>query len=128
EVDLLLALVGVDAPALPRLQRDDVHAERAHPELPAQRLEALAAVAADGRERDVVLGHRASVVRHARPGRAIVDERPPAGVATIHGMTRVIVDNSTGADAPFAAEITRELQRRGFETELRGPSPQARYD
>lgn len=67
-------------------------------------------------------------MRPARPGRAIVDEGPPAGVATIHGMTRVIVDNSTGADAPFAAEITRELQRRGFETELRGPSPQARYD
>src|SRR5438093_979156 len=40
-VHLLLALVAMDAPALARLQRDQVHAERLHAQLPAQRAEAL---------------------------------------------------------------------------------------
>lgn len=61
DVDLLLMLMGVDAPALAGLQHDEVHPEGTHAELTSQRLEALAAVAIERSERDVGLDHRASL-------------------------------------------------------------------
>jgi hypothetical protein len=55
EVDLLLALVTVDAAALARAQADEVEAERADPELLAQPLEAVLALGIDRCERDSCL-------------------------------------------------------------------------
>jgi hypothetical protein len=52
EVDLLLALVAVDAPPLTGLQDDLVEPERAHAELLAQPHEALAGVVVQRREGD----------------------------------------------------------------------------
>ena len=63
EVDLLLVLVGVDAPALTRQEDHDVDPERRHPQLPAQRLEALRAVAVDRVEGHIELVHRRSLER-----------------------------------------------------------------
>ncbi len=42
--------------------------------------------------------------------------------------TRVIVDNSKGAEAQFVSNLRATLSAAGFEVELRGPSPQAMYD
>jgi hypothetical protein len=41
---------------------------------------------------------------------------------------RVIVDNSTGADHAFATRIAAELRADGFDTEIRHPDPDARFD
>jgi hypothetical protein len=61
EVDLLLVLMRVDAPPLAGLEHDEVHPEGAHAQLAPQRLETLAAVAIERTERDVRIGHRASI-------------------------------------------------------------------
>jgi len=42
--------------------------------------------------------------------------------------TRLLVDNSNGADAQFASDLQVALTAAGFEVELRGPSPRALYD
>jgi hypothetical protein len=42
--------------------------------------------------------------------------------------TRVIVDNSQGADARFVGDLCAALRSAGFEVELRDPSPLALYD
>jgi hypothetical protein len=49
QIDLLLALVTMDAAALARLEHDEVHAECRHAELPAKRREALIGVGRDAR-------------------------------------------------------------------------------
>ena len=40
----------------------------------------------------------------------------------------VVVDNSKGAEAEFAANLRAALEAAGFEVEMRGPSPHALYD
>jgi mannose-6-phosphate isomerase-like protein (cupin superfamily) len=52
QVDLLLVAVAVDAPSLARLEHDLVHAERADPELSAQREKALADIGVEACGRD----------------------------------------------------------------------------
>ncbi len=42
--------------------------------------------------------------------------------------TRVIVDNSKGAEAQFVSNLRGALSAAGFEVEMREPSPQAMYD
>jgi hypothetical protein len=42
--------------------------------------------------------------------------------------TRVIVDNSKGADAQFVSDLRAALSAADFEVKLREPSPQAMYD
>jgi hypothetical protein len=42
--------------------------------------------------------------------------------------TRILVDNSNGADAQFASDLQVALTAAGFEVELREPSPRALYD
>jgi LytR cell envelope-related transcriptional attenuator len=41
---------------------------------------------------------------------------------------RIIVDNSQGGDAGFAADVARTLQEAGYEVEVRPPSPRALFD
>jgi hypothetical protein len=41
---------------------------------------------------------------------------------------RIVVDNSQGGDAGFAADLARILQEAGHEVELRPPSPRALFD
>jgi len=41
---------------------------------------------------------------------------------------RVIVDNSRGADAAFAAGLEAALRSAGFDVELRPPAPSALFD
>ena len=80
EVDLLLALVAVDPPALARPQADQVQAERRDAELAPQRLEALVAVEVECGERHALLGRRRrgrllalAVVVAAHGGQHLVD-------------------------------------------------------
>jgi hypothetical protein len=40
----------------------------------------------------------------------------------------IVVDNSAGGDAAFAAEVCRSLRARGFTVELREPSRRAMFD
>ncbi|MEA2156842.1 MAG: hypothetical protein QOE11_2982 [Solirubrobacteraceae bacterium] len=40
----------------------------------------------------------------------------------------LVVDNSTGGDEQLAASVARGLRERGFEVELREPSPNSMYD
>ena len=42
--------------------------------------------------------------------------------------TRVVVDNSKGAEAQFVSNLRAALSAAGFEVEVREPSPQALYD
>jgi hypothetical protein len=42
--------------------------------------------------------------------------------------TRVVVDNSKGAEAEFAANLRTALKAAGFEVEMRGPLSHALYD
>jgi hypothetical protein len=42
--------------------------------------------------------------------------------------TRVIVDNSEGAEAQFVSNLRGALSAAGFEVEMREPSPQSMYD
>jgi hypothetical protein len=42
--------------------------------------------------------------------------------------TRLLVDNSNGADAQFASDLRVALTAAGFEVGLREPSPRALYD
>ena len=42
--------------------------------------------------------------------------------------TRVVVDNTKGAEAQFAFNLRAALSAAGFEVEVREPSPQALYD
>jgi hypothetical protein len=42
--------------------------------------------------------------------------------------TRLLVDNSNGADRQFAADLQAALTAADFEVELREPSPRALYD
>jgi hypothetical protein len=42
--------------------------------------------------------------------------------------TRLLVDNSNGADGRFAADLQAALTAAGFEVGLREPSPRALYD
>jgi hypothetical protein len=51
----------MDAPPLARLEHDQVHPEGAHVQRAPQRLETLVAVTIERRERDVGVGHRASI-------------------------------------------------------------------
>jgi hypothetical protein len=57
EIDLLLALVRVYAPALARLEDDEVHPEGADPEFPAQRLQALIGIGFKRCEGEIAVGH-----------------------------------------------------------------------
>jgi hypothetical protein len=41
---------------------------------------------------------------------------------------QIVVDNSAGGDADFAADVVRLLRARGLEVEVRGPNPRAKYD
>jgi nicotinamidase-related amidase len=82
DVDLLLALMGVDAAALTRLEHDQVHAERAHTEITPKGLEALIDVTIERGERDVRLSHRSHSTRVGElvgePHRELrVDQEPP---------------------------------------------------
>jgi hypothetical protein len=61
EIDLLLAVVRVDAPTLARREQQQVDAEGAHAELATQRLKALRLLVVECRECDVVVSHRASI-------------------------------------------------------------------
>jgi hypothetical protein len=40
----------------------------------------------------------------------------------------IVVDNSAGGDAEFAAEVAALLGARGFEVEIRRPNPLAKFD
>src|SRR5689334_6472059 len=71
DVDLLLLRVAVDAPALPRLQPEQVDAERRGAELTAQRLKALVAV--ERQRHDLHAGSS----RRRRPARAASTSRTP---------------------------------------------------
>ena len=42
--------------------------------------------------------------------------------------TEIVVDNTAGGDADFAAEVSRLLRARGFAVELRKPSRSAMFD
>jgi hypothetical protein len=42
--------------------------------------------------------------------------------------TRVVVDNSKGAEPQFVSDLKAALSAAGFEVELREPSPRAMYD
>jgi hypothetical protein len=66
-------------------------------------------------------------------------ERPPCGWLASVGAesfrsfryvdrTRIVIDNSNGADAQFASDLQAALSAAGFEVELREPSPRALYD
>lgn len=63
DVDLVLLLMRMNTPALAGLEHDQIHAKRAHAELAAQRLEALAAVAIESGERNLRVGHHLSIGR-----------------------------------------------------------------
>jgi hypothetical protein len=41
---------------------------------------------------------------------------------------QIVVDNSSGGDADFAAEVAGLLRSRGLEVEMRRPNPRAKYD
>lgn len=41
---------------------------------------------------------------------------------------RIVVDNSAGGDADFAAELAALLGARGLDVEVRAPNPRAKYD
>jgi hypothetical protein len=43
-------------------------------------------------------------------------------------LTRVVVDNSKGAEAEFVSNLRAALSAAGFDVEVREPSPQALYD
>jgi hypothetical protein len=74
----------------------------------------------------------------------VVSDRPPpehrATVLCLHvgaeflrsfryvERTRLLVDNSNGADAQFASDLRVALTAAGFEVGLREPSPLALYD
>jgi hypothetical protein len=64
EVDLLLARVTVDPPALARLEHDLVDPEACDPELPAKRQEPLPGVGVQARARDAFLHDRAAYGAH----------------------------------------------------------------
>jgi hypothetical protein len=40
----------------------------------------------------------------------------------------IVVDNTAGGDADFAAEVGRRLAARGFAVEMRRPDPRAKFD
>jgi hypothetical protein len=40
----------------------------------------------------------------------------------------IVVDNSAGGDADLAAEVGALLRARGFDVEMRGSNPRAKYD
>ena len=40
----------------------------------------------------------------------------------------LVVDNSTGGDEQLAASVARGLRDRGFDVELREPSPESMFD
>jgi hypothetical protein len=63
DIDLLLALVGVDSGPLPWLKHHQVHPEGMHSQLASQPLETLATLTLKNGERDVGLGHRTSIAR-----------------------------------------------------------------
>ena len=46
----------------------------------------------------------------------------------IDAPTEIVVDNSAGGDAEFAAEVTRLLRARGFAVELRAARSSAMFD
>jgi hypothetical protein len=43
-------------------------------------------------------------------------------------QTSIVVDNTSGADPVFAATLAGALQARGFQVEVREPSPNALFD
>jgi hypothetical protein len=40
----------------------------------------------------------------------------------------IVVDNSAGGDADLAGEVAGLLRARGFDVEMRGSNPRAKYD
>ncbi|MGB0098604.1 MAG: hypothetical protein WBP81_39445 [Solirubrobacteraceae bacterium] len=66
--------------------------------------------------------------RHAAPGSGRCPRRPEPSKDCYGDQTRVVVDNSKGAEAQFAANLRAALSAAGFEVEVREPSPQALYD
>jgi hypothetical protein len=46
----------------------------------------------------------------------------------VSAPTQIVVDNSAGGDAQFAAEVCRLLRARGFEVETRAPSRSTMFD
>jgi hypothetical protein len=49
-------------------------------------------------------------------------------VGDIEGPADIVVDNSAGGDADFAAEVARLLHARGIEVELRAANPLTKFD
>jgi hypothetical protein len=41
---------------------------------------------------------------------------------------RIVVDNSSGGDSAFAADVARRLTGRGFDVEVRPPDPRTKFD
>lgn len=46
----------------------------------------------------------------------------------IDGRIEIVVDNSAGGDADFAAEVARLLEARGFAVKMRSPRGSAMFD
>ena len=40
----------------------------------------------------------------------------------------IVVDNTAGGDADFAAQVASLLRARGLDVDLRSPDPRARFD
>ena len=73
--------------------------------------------------------HTAIGRRVRRPVRSLTAKaRVPGGPVRYVERTRLLVDNSNGADAQFASDLRAALAAAGFEVELREPSPRALYD
>jgi hypothetical protein len=64
--------------------------------------------------------------RPASASRAPRSQRPSP--VRYVARTRLLVDNSNGADGQFAADLQAALTAAGFEVGLREPSPRALYD
>jgi uncharacterized protein len=112
EVHLLLVLVRVNATPLARLEDDQVDAEPVHPELPAQRLEALADVTVELGERDVELHHGAIIGALARFHQLALAPDGAAGILTIAmvlhatGTGPLPILGDAGTLSPLPAVVT----------------------
>ncbi len=53
---------------------------------------------------------------------------PSGGPARLGSIDEIVIDNSAGGDADFAAEVCRRLRDRGFSVALREADRQAMFD
>src|SRR6185437_4735911 len=122
EIDLLLVLVCVDAPALAASQHDQVDAEGLGAELPAQRLKALAVSAVERGRRDrcavALVAHPPSIGAHTRAplDRARVESRLAAAIGFADERTRAL-------DSPEAWGSTNTTSRPRSSRSRRARSP-----